>query len=55
MEEPVREMQAPGIDEQEARVWAALAEVHDPEIPVLSLVDLKIIRSVKVEDRKSVV
>jgi ring-1,2-phenylacetyl-CoA epoxidase subunit PaaD len=31
------------------RVWAALAEVEDPEIPVISLVDLGVIRRVDVE------
>ena len=31
----------------EARAWAALAEVEDPEIPVLSIVDLGIIRHVR--------
>ncbi len=30
----------------EAAVWHALAEIPDPEIPVLSLVDLGVIRSV---------
>jgi ring-1,2-phenylacetyl-CoA epoxidase subunit PaaD len=34
----------------EERVWAALAEVPDPEIPVVSLVDLGVIRAVAVED-----
>ncbi len=34
----------------EAEVWAALAEVPDPEIPVVSLVDLGVIRSVDVRD-----
>ncbi|MCI0706917.1 MAG: phenylacetate-CoA oxygenase subunit PaaJ [Ignavibacteriae bacterium] len=29
--------------------WQALSEISDPEIPVLSLVDLKIIRDVRVE------
>lgn len=29
-------------------VWAALAEVMDPEIPVLSLVDLGVVRTVEV-------
>jgi ring-1,2-phenylacetyl-CoA epoxidase subunit PaaD len=33
----------------EALVWDALNEIQDPEIPVLSLVDLRIIRSVRVE------
>ncbi len=31
------------------RVWAALAEVPDPEIPVISLVDLGVVRDVAVE------
>lgn len=31
-------------------VWTALKEVCDPEIPVLSLVDLKIIKNVTVEN-----
>jgi ring-1,2-phenylacetyl-CoA epoxidase subunit PaaD len=33
----------------EADVWAALAEIPDPEIPVISLVDLGIVKSVEVE------
>ncbi len=32
----------------EAQVWDALAEIPDPEIPVISLVDLGVIRSVEV-------
>jgi ring-1,2-phenylacetyl-CoA epoxidase subunit PaaD len=32
----------------EAKVWNALAEIPDPEIPVISLVDLGVIRSVDV-------
>ena len=31
-------------------VWEALAEVADPEIPVISLVDLGVIKDVEVED-----
>ena len=31
-------------------VWAALAEIPDPEIPVISLVDLGVIKGVAVED-----
>jgi ring-1,2-phenylacetyl-CoA epoxidase subunit PaaD len=31
-------------------VWAALAEIPDPEIPVISLVDLGVIKGVEVED-----
>ena len=32
------------------QVWAALDEIPDPEIPVISLVDLGVIRSVDVRD-----
>jgi ring-1,2-phenylacetyl-CoA epoxidase subunit PaaD len=31
-------------------VWAALAEIPDPEIPVISLVDLGVVKAVSVED-----
>ena len=34
----------------EERVWEALAEVPDPEIPVLSVVDLGVVRSVEVDN-----
>jgi ring-1,2-phenylacetyl-CoA epoxidase subunit PaaD len=34
----------------EAQVWEALEEIPDPEIPVISLVDLGVIRSVDVSD-----
>jgi ring-1,2-phenylacetyl-CoA epoxidase subunit PaaD len=33
----------------EAQVWEALSEVADPEIPVVSLVDLGVVRDVHVE------
>ena len=33
-----------------AQVWKALAEIPDPEIPVVSLVDLGVIRDVAVEN-----
>ncbi|HEX6701055.1 MAG TPA: 1,2-phenylacetyl-CoA epoxidase subunit PaaD [Gaiellaceae bacterium] len=36
----------------EADVWAALAEIPDPEIPVVSLVDLGVVRAVKVEGER---
>jgi ring-1,2-phenylacetyl-CoA epoxidase subunit PaaD len=36
----------------EAQVWEALAEIPDPEIPVISLVDLGVIRGVEVEDER---
>jgi len=32
------------------QVWAALAEIPDPEIPVISLVELGVIRDVHVEE-----
>jgi ring-1,2-phenylacetyl-CoA epoxidase subunit PaaD len=31
-------------------VWEALAEIPDPEIPTISLVDLGVVRSVRVEE-----
>jgi ring-1,2-phenylacetyl-CoA epoxidase subunit PaaD len=34
----------------EAQVWDALAEIPDPEIPVISLVDLGVIRGVEVDN-----
>jgi len=34
----------------EAQVWDALAEIPDPEIPVISLVDLGVIRVVAIEN-----
>jgi len=33
-------------------VWAALAEIPDPEIPVVSVVDLGVVRAVEVDDRR---
>ena len=33
----------------EAEVWEALAEIPDPEIPVISVVDLGVVRGVRVE------
>ncbi len=33
-------------------VWAALSEIPDPEIPVISLVDLGVIKNVEVEDER---
>jgi ring-1,2-phenylacetyl-CoA epoxidase subunit PaaD len=34
------------------QVWAALAEVPDPEIPVISVVDLGVVRDVRVEQER---
>jgi ring-1,2-phenylacetyl-CoA epoxidase subunit PaaD len=36
----------------EAQVWDALAEIPDPEIPVISLVDLGVVRDIDVDDRR---
>jgi ring-1,2-phenylacetyl-CoA epoxidase subunit PaaD len=33
-------------------VWAALAEIPDPEIPAISLVDLGVVKSVHVDGRR---
>ena len=35
-----------------AEVWAALDEIADPEIPVISLVDLGVIRNVQVDGNR---
>jgi ring-1,2-phenylacetyl-CoA epoxidase subunit PaaD len=40
---------APARGSDEARVWAALAELRDPEIPAIGLVDLGVIGSVAVD------
>jgi ring-1,2-phenylacetyl-CoA epoxidase subunit PaaD len=40
---------AHGLRLTEAQVWDALAEIPDPEIPVISLVDLGVIKSVDVD------
>jgi len=37
----------------ESAVWAALHDVHDPEIPTISLVDLGVIGSVDLADDRS--
>jgi ring-1,2-phenylacetyl-CoA epoxidase subunit PaaD len=34
----------------ERDVWAALAEIPDPEIPTISIVDLGVVRDVAVEN-----
>ncbi|MDQ3940293.1 MAG: phenylacetate-CoA oxygenase subunit PaaJ [Actinomycetota bacterium] len=39
----------------EERVWAALGEVMDPEIPAVSVVDMGMIRDVTVDDGHAVV
>jgi ring-1,2-phenylacetyl-CoA epoxidase subunit PaaD len=36
----------------EQRVWAALSEIPDPEIPVISLVDLGVVKDVQVDGKR---
>ena len=46
----VRRMAGPAATAAlEARVWAILQEVPDPEIPVLSITDLGIVRHVRTQ------
>lgn len=45
-------MTTTAADARERRVWAALAEIADPEIPTISLVDLGVIGSVAVDDSR---
>ena len=40
------------LDAREARVWSELAAIRDPEIPAIGLVDLGVIGSVTVDDRR---
>jgi ring-1,2-phenylacetyl-CoA epoxidase subunit PaaD len=41
---------AGGLRLNEQQIWDALAEIPDPEIPVISLVELGVIRGVDLED-----
>jgi len=41
-----------GATVTEERVWEALAEIPDPEIPVISLVDLGVVKDVEVEGER---
>jgi ring-1,2-phenylacetyl-CoA epoxidase subunit PaaD len=40
---------AGGLRLTEEQVWSALAEVEDPEIPVISIVDLGVVRDLQIE------
>ena len=42
-------------DPADARVWDAASTVHDPEIPVLSIADLGILRDARAEGERAVV
>jgi ring-1,2-phenylacetyl-CoA epoxidase subunit PaaD len=39
-------------DAREARVWSELAAIRDPEIPAINLVELGVIGSVSIDDRR---
>ena len=43
---------AHGLRLTERQVWEALAEIPDPEIPVVSLVDLGVVRDVRIEGER---
>ena len=47
-------MVAPTISARplESAVWAALHDVHDPEIPTISVVDLGVVRSVEASENR---
>jgi len=42
---------APAVDSPQAAVWALLATVKDPEIPILNIIELGIVRYVHGESR----
>jgi ring-1,2-phenylacetyl-CoA epoxidase subunit PaaD len=44
------DVEAPSPSEREARAWNALARVEDPEIPVISILDLGVIRYVRLDN-----
>ena len=49
LSEAKRELTADSL-QLEARIWQLLADVLDPEVPVLSILDLGIVRGVRVDD-----
>ncbi len=40
------------IDLEHQHIWAWLEEVKDPEVPVLSIIDLGVVRRVEAEEKK---
>jgi ring-1,2-phenylacetyl-CoA epoxidase subunit PaaD len=44
---------APAPTDWQAEVWRLLGEVNDPEIPILSIIDLGIVRYVRGESREA--
>ena len=47
---PIANPKDQACSEEESKVWDLLADVLDPEVPALSVVDLGIIRKVTVDD-----
>jgi ring-1,2-phenylacetyl-CoA epoxidase subunit PaaD len=43
------------MSEAERQVWEELGKIQDPEIPVLSLVEMKVIRNIRIGERLTVV
>lgn len=43
------------MSDEESRIWSALGKITDPEIPALTLTEMKVIRSVRVNGRVTVV
>lgn len=50
MTETERRSIIPPKEETEQQIWDILGSVYDPEIPVLSILDLGIVREIKVEE-----
>lgn len=40
---------------EEQKIWAILQEVKDPEVPVLSILDLGIVRSISIDDKINII
>lgn len=47
-----KESKAAPSEEGEAEIWKILEDVKDPEVPVLSVIDLGIVRSIKIAENK---
>lgn len=48
-------MQKTAANISKSRIWSWLKEVTDPEIPVLNIVEMGIVRDVEVEDHKVII
>ena len=48
-------MVASNIHKENQHLWELLSEVPDPEIPVINLVELGVVREVKIENEKVIV